>query len=545
MGTPERSGAHAPAARLKHRIPVRVRHYWKLLATCAVTGAALVVLAGNVQIRPIVTSGSDGASDEVVHNVTGTVDLFDATVAHSVTLSYDEADYQRMMDTYMATGDKEYVRADITIDGTRIEDVGIRLKGNSTLSGLNHKGKTRSLFGDDAAGGRGGFPEMPEGVMPSGFPAMPGGAMPTAAPGGGQNPGGFRMPGGGGMSAITLDSAKPEELPWLISFDEFADGRRYQGHRQIAVRISGMGGVSTVLNEALSLEVIGAAGQPTQQYAYAGLRVNDRPVKARLLVESPDANFADGLGDGVLYKSLSTGRFTYQGEDATEYADDYKQINNKGSHDLQPVIDLVKWVEQSSDADFAAHLGDHVDVESFARYVATQNLLLNFDDMAGPGRNFYLWYDLKSQRFTVIGWDYNLTFTGSATQGPHDTISMAGMMGGMNLPDGLQLPEGFAPPQAGGGDPGGGLGGLMMGNKLKERFLASDAFTRVYEDAYRQLYQKIYANAAASKALDAIAATLSTVDGYDATATASDTAKLRTTIEQRTAALAKNEVIAG
>ncbi|NUR73814.1 MAG: spore coat protein CotH, partial [Hamadaea sp.] len=121
---------------------MRVRHYWKLLAVCGLSLVALVVLAGNVEIRPIVTSGGAGKSDDVVENVAGTVDLFDATIAHTITLSYGEAEYQRMMDEFIATGEKEYLRADLTIDGTVVEDVGIRLKGNSTLSGLTHKGKT-------------------------------------------------------------------------------------------------------------------------------------------------------------------------------------------------------------------------------------------------------------------------------------------------------------------------------------------------------------------------------------------------------------------
>lgn len=538
--------APLPRARLKHRIPVRIRHYWKLLATCVAVVAALVVVAGNVRIAPIVTSQASGKHDEVVQNIEGAVDLFDATVAHTVTITYAEADYQRMFDEYMEAGEKEYVRVDASIDGTLIRDVGIRLKGNSTLSGVTHEGRTRSLFED--RGGNGGRPGVPEG----GFPGMPDGGLPQwpgagADPGGGLGgPGGMMGGGPGGFGRVSLDSAKPEELPWLMSFDEFAEGRRYQGRSEVAVRVSGMGGGTTVVNEALSLAVAAAAEQPTQRYAYAGFQVNGRPVKARLLVEHPDEDFADRLGNGVLYKSLATGQFTYQGADPTAYEDDFKQVNNKGSHDLAPVIDLVKWVNEASDADFDAHLGDHVDVDSFAAYLALQNLLLNFDDMAGPGRNYYLWYDLDTKKFKVISWDHNLTFSGSATAGPHDTMSMGGGMGGFpgggdfKLPEGMELPEGFTPPEGG---PGGGRGAMMGGNKLKERFLASNAFKKVYEGAYRELYGKIYADKAAEKALDQLMATLNTVAGADATAVGTDVDKLRATVQQRAQALAEDEVV--
>ncbi|WP_144122821.1 CotH kinase family protein [Catellatospora sichuanensis] len=513
-------GSRPPSARLRHRIPVRVRHYWKLLATCVAAMAALVLLAGNVQVTPIVTSQAAGSHDKVAFDVPGRVDLFDASIAHTLTVTYTEADYQRMFDEYMATGEKEYVRADVTVDGTLIRDVGIRLKGNSTLMGLTHEGQTASLRED-----RGG-------VRVDGPP----GGAPQTRPGGGRR---------GGFGRVSLDSARPEELPWLMSFDEFAKGRRYQGRSEIAVRVSGMGGGGAVLNEAVSLAVLAAAGQPAQRYAYAGFQVNGRPVKARLLVEHPDENFADSLGDGVLYKALSTGRFAYQGDDPTVYADDFKQVDDKGSHDLKPVIELLRWVDGASDADFAAHLADHVDVGSFAAYVAAQNLLLNFDDMAGPGKNYYLWYDLRTARFRVVSWDHNLTFSGSAASGPHDALGMGGPGGGFGgpggeftPPEGTRLPEGFNPP-------GGGRGGLMAGNKLKERFLAADTFRDEYEAAYRDLYRVIYAQHSAEKALDRLAATLTGVAGNDAAATGSDVDSLRSLIQERAKALAEHEVIKG
>ena len=522
--------------RLLHRIPVRVRHYWKLLAGCVALVAVLTLVVSTVRVQPYVTSTSDESGDEVTQDVAGTTDLFDSTRAHSIELRFHDSNYQSMLDTYYAEGTKEYVEADLTIDGTTVSSVGIRLKGNSTLGGLTRDGKARE-GGRGPGGGQGG---------PGGGQGGPGGGQ--GGPGGGGLPGGGGRPGGGagpggGFARASLKAEEPETLPWLIRFDEFVEGRRYQGHREIAVRVAGMGGGSTVLNEALSLHLLAAAGEVAQRYAYSSFRVNDRPTVARLVVEHPDEHFADDMqSSGVLYKSLATGQFTDQGDDPTDYADDFKQITKKGSQDLQPVIDLVQWVNSSSDAEFDQHLGEHVDLASFARYTAAQNLLLNFDDMAGPGRNYYLWYDLDSKKFTVIGWDYNLTFSGNAEQGPHDTTTMGGGFpgggppAGMQPPDGMQLPEGMTR--------GRGFGG-MGGNKLKERFLARAAFKPVYEDAYRDLYQKIYGSGDALTTLDGITKVLATVDGYNAETASNDTQQLRTLIQQRTTSLAGNEVITG
>ena len=508
---------------LRHRIPVRVRHYWKLLAVCAAFLVTCAVVFSTVRVAPLVTSASDDTADRVTRNVAGTRDLFDATVAHSIKITFGDDDYQRLLDSFWEEGEKEFLEADITIDGTTMASVGIRLKGNSTLGGLTRNGVSRP----------GGFgPGGGQGQRQNG--GFPGGGAPA---GGG--------PAGGGFNRASLKAEEPETLPWLIRFDEFVDGRVFQGHREIAVRVAGMGGGSTVLNEAVSLDVLAAAGQTAQRYAYTGFTVNDRPTTARLIVEHPDEGFADTLGgSGVLYKSLASGQFTDQGDDPTAYTDDFKQITMKGSQDLQPVIDLIRWATASSDAEFDKHLADHVDVPSFARYLAVQNLLLNFDDMSGPGRNYYLWYDLKSRKFTVVGWDYNLTFSGNATQGPHDAMTMGGGRGGFQPPQGMQPPQGGGQQPGGGQGRPGGMGGFGGGgHKLKERFLASAAFTTTYEDAYRELYRKMFAGAAALTSVDRIASVLATVDGSDRQKATTEADQLRTVIRQRTQHLATDPVI--
>jgi spore coat protein CotH len=527
-----------------HRLPVRVRHYWKLLVVCAAFLVVCGLVFSTVRVAPLVTSASANDGDQVTQDIAGTTDLFDASKAHQIKLTFRDSDYQRLLDEFWREGEKEFLETDITIDGTRIESVGIRLKGNSTLAGLTRNGKARAGgFGP----GRGQGGQAPQGAQggqaPQGNGGFPGGGNPGNAPAGGAQGGAGP---GGGFGVSSLKAEEPETLPWLIRFDAFVHGRRYQGHRDVAVRVAGMGGSATVLNEAVSLNVLAAAGQTTERYAYTSFTVNERPTTARLIVEYPDEDFANTLGgSGVLYKSLATSQFTYQGEDPTDYADDFMQITKRGSQDLQPVIDLIHWVYTSSDADFDKHLADHVDVQAFARYVAVQNLLLNFDDMAGPGRNYYLWYDLKTKRFTVIGWDYNLAFSGSATQGPHDNASMGGGFlpgnGGGAAPQDFQPPAGMQPP--GGNNGGGGFGG-MGGNKLKERFLARAAFKTVYEDAYRDLYRKIYAGADALNVLDRITNVLAAVRGTNADKTSADAEQLRTLIRERTAHLATDSVIA-
>nr|WP_239077924.1 CotH kinase family protein [Streptomyces sp. SID9124] len=494
---------------------------------------------GDARISPYVTSASRVEADTITEDVKGTVGLYDTSVKHSVQLEYEQTDFDKMMKEFKKDGTKDSIPADLTIDGVFLQDVGIRLKGNSTLM---------SLRGNRGGGGQGG---------------MPGGGMPAGG-GGGQMPGGGR---GGGMTQYDLSADKPEELPWLIKIDEYVEGRAYQGEREISLRPGANAQVP--VNEALALSLIDGTGEPAERFGFTTLKVNNRPTAVRLMVENPDTEYAEAVeGESVVYKARAGGTFDYQGDDPSKYETSFRQLNKVGSQDLEPVMKLTEWVEKSSDEEFAADLGTYVDIDSFAHYVATQNLLMNFDDMAGPGKNYLLGYDLNTKKFSVLGWDYNLTFSGDATAGPDEQMSMGGGQGGQGgpggqggqpgeapegMPDMSQLPEGM-PDMAGGGPgaPGGGDdaaggrpgGGMRSGHALKERFLELDAFDAVYKKAYRDLYEKFYASGKATKALTDLAKQV-TRAGVPAKEVDSAVSALRTTVTERTAALAKDKEVTG
>ena len=536
--------AAGPRRRWWHRIPVRARHHWRPVALFAAFLVLTLGVFGSSRVIPYVTGDDRYEAPAVTENIAGNTDLFDTSVAHSVQLTFREDDYQRILDTWYDEGEKEYLEADVVIDGVRVENVGVRLKGNSTLMSLQDPDADPG----EQRRGPGGM-QLPEGME------LPEGVQPPGGGGGADGQGG---PPGGGIGSVTLSAEEPENLPYLISFDEFSEGRVFQGRSEIAVRPSSSN--STVaLNESVALSMVDRTGQTGQAHTYAAFTVNDRPTTARLIVEHPDESYTEQQFDtaGVLYKSRASSSFTDQGDDPTAYEDDVNQINRIGSQDLQPVINLIQWVQRATDEEFAAERGDHLDIDSFARYLATQNLLLNFDDMGGPGKNYYLWYDLDTETFEVITWDLNLTLSGDAATGPHDEVSMADLFGGGG-PGGGPAPGGNAVPDGGeagapaggeggagpGGAEGGGPGPMMQGHLLKDRFLETPEFTEVYDQAYRDLYQQIYGSGAAVAALDSAAAAATAAAPEENRATiAQEADELRALLQQRAQALATDPLL--
>lgn len=87
------------------------------------------------------TAATDASTDSTATDTTNTTSssssLFDSSVVHDIVVEFDEEEYAAMLATFSSTGEKEWIEATITIDGVTYEQVGLRLKGNSSLFGLS------------------------------------------------------------------------------------------------------------------------------------------------------------------------------------------------------------------------------------------------------------------------------------------------------------------------------------------------------------------------------------------------------------------------
>lgn len=480
----------------------RFKKLRKRLKAVSATAAVLALALSGCS-----TSGNSATTGTVGTSITGAVDLFDATAAHTVSLVWDEADYNAMIASYESDSDKAWISADMTIDGTLIKNVGVRLKGNSTLRSLggDSGGAPGGTAPDGAAGTRGGQGETP----PEGFD----GTLPTDRPTDMAQMGGGAPAGGmGGMGDSTsISSDDPASLPLLIRLDKYVDGTEYEGLTQLALRPG-----SPVINEALALSITAATDQPTQRYAYTTYSVNGSATQTRLLLENPDESYGERIDDGnsVVFKADAESSFTYQGDDLATYEDQFKQLNKEDTQDATPIVAFLKWLDAADDATFDAELANYVDVDSFAKYAATQNLLANSDDMAGPGQNYYLSYDLTSKKISVISWDLNLALSGNATASPDTSLSMGG---------------------GGKGAAGTGKGG----NSLKTRFLASTSFKKLYDAAYQELYTKVFSDGTATSLLSTITDSVPVSDDLSQDEIAAKAKTLNTFLTQRGEALEK------
>ena len=397
----------------------------KRLAVLA-TVAALTLTGCATDPTPASSSGVSTAAQDVAEG-TG---VWDASVVHEISVDVDEDAVAAMIDTYQDSGEKEWIEATVTIDGTTFERVGLRLKGNSSLRGVT-------------------------------------------------------------------DDADPTDLPWLIRLDEFVDDQSVDGWSDFIVRSNGS---QTALNEAVALDLLAEAGLASEHAIPSSFSVNGADARLRLVVQNLDEEWeAENFStDGLLYKAEAGGDWSYRGDDPDSYTDVFDQ--ETGDDDLTPLIDFLQFVNESSDEDFAAGLPERLDVESFARYLAFEDLVGNFDDIDGPGNNAYLRWDAESGGFTVVAWDHNLAFGGApgggGPEGPMGTGAFPGGEDGQRPEPPEGMPQGDRPDGAGRGGPGGGS------NVLVERFTAVDEWAALVEQAKADLTEQLVDSGYAEEVLD-------------------------------------------
>lgn len=105
--------------RLVHRLPIPVRRHWKILAAFLAFVAVTVGVFGQARVRPYITGDTTVIASRITENVAGSVDFFDAGgTAHDVSIEFSQSDYDDMIAAYRDEGEKKWITADITIDGT-------------------------------------------------------------------------------------------------------------------------------------------------------------------------------------------------------------------------------------------------------------------------------------------------------------------------------------------------------------------------------------------------------------------------------------------
>jgi DNA-directed RNA polymerase specialized sigma24 family protein len=209
-----------------------------------------------------------------------------------------------------------------------------------------------------------------------------------------------------------LSSLWGTKQPYKVNLDKFDKKQGFAGVRTLD--FLNLVEDRSYMSDALGYELFREAGVPAPRTAYAWLTVSVRgqwdrkPLGLYLMVENVDADFAaDRFGSRKvpIFKPVTPDLFKDLGDDWAAYARIYDLKTKATLAQKRRVIDFARLVTHADETEFRRRLGEFLDLDEFARFLAALVLVANYDSLLTYGQNYYMYLDPQADRFGFIPWD--------------------------------------------------------------------------------------------------------------------------------------------
>ena len=221
----------------------------------------------------------------------------------------------------------------------------------------------------------------------------------------------------GNGSYLRATRAGSDKISLKVDLNKYVKGQKLAG----ITTINFQNNITDVgwMNEVLAYRLYRDAGAlaPRTTYAQVYLTVDGQGEKRYLglysISENVDDNFAEsrfGTRKGAIFKPSTQSLFKDWGADWAAYNQSYDPKTDLTDTQKDRVIALGRLVSGASDDDFAAKIGDYVDLDDFARYFAVLVWLSNHDSLLQNGQNFYTYLHPETNRMHFVAWDQDFSF---------------------------------------------------------------------------------------------------------------------------------------
>ena len=249
---------------------------------------------------------------------------------------------ENLNDMLEYAANEEYHSADVEIGGVKVENAGIRTKGNLTLN-----------------------------------------------------------------STVRSDS---DRYSYRIKFNKYVKGGNYLGLDELCLNNCYMD--TTYMREYLHYEALKYLGVSTPETEFCRVYINGELQGLYLAVEAIDDTYLEetygkNYNSGSLYKMEKGASLKYEDDEQYSYAELKKGVDDEKSG-LKKLIKTLNNISDVNKGDIESVL----DVGSALKYIAANTVLCNYDSYNGNMmQNYYLYQD-ENGVFSVIPWDFNMSFGG-------------------------------------------------------------------------------------------------------------------------------------
>ncbi|WJH31135.1 CotH kinase family protein [Paenibacillus sp. CC-CFT742] len=177
------------------------------------------------------------------------------------------------------------------------------------------------------------------------------------------------------------------------------------------------------MREVLHYEALRSIGMDVPMTNYVNLYVNGELVGFYTGVEAVDdsyleRNYGEDYEDGVLYDTDERSYLQYEeGSDYSTLTKDLGTDENKTK--LKTFIKTLNDMPEGEKGDIESVL----DVDSALQYIAGNMVFGNYDSYNGDKGHNYMLYSDADGKFTVVPWDFNMSFNGYSGGGGRGTTT--------------------------------------------------------------------------------------------------------------------------
>jgi spore coat protein CotH len=204
-----------------------------------------------------------------------------------------------------------------------------------------------------------------------------------------------------------------------VDFNRFDASQHFLGLKSVILRNNVQD--ASQLHERIAMRLFAGLGRPAPREAHVRLYVNDDYAGLYSVVESVDKLFlADRFGQdgGYLYEydydpSDTPYRFEYRGSQPSAYSPKpFKPVTHELDPDPRPIVEMVRAIAETPDADFQRVVSGYLHLEGFAAHAAVETFLGDTDGVLGDWgmNNFYLYRFQGTSISTLIPWDKSEAF---------------------------------------------------------------------------------------------------------------------------------------
>jgi spore coat protein CotH len=177
------------------------------------------------------------------------------------------------------------------------------------------------------------------------------------------------------------------------------------------------------MREVLHYEALRSIGMDVPMTNYVNLYVNGELVGFYTGVEAVDdsyleRNYGEDYEEGVLYDTDEKSYLQY--EEGSDYSTITKDLGtDKDKAKLKTFIQTLNEMPEGEKGDIESVL----DIDSALQYIAGNMVFGNYDSYNGDKGHNYMLYSDAAGKFTVVPWDFNMSFNGYSGGGGRGTTT--------------------------------------------------------------------------------------------------------------------------